>query len=138
MRIQRNTILLSTLVALSLMAVPATGQAQSSSAEGWRSIAEERLKAIYSRREFRTKPFRAEWLPDSSGYVVQERSPQSNRAETVVYDVQTGTRIDKPDTEQKKSGDRMVSPDGGRRLEFRDRNLFVRDLKSDQLTQLTR
>lgn len=137
MRIQRATVLLPTIIALSLMTGPAAVWAQTSSVDGWRSVAEERLKAIYSRREFRAKPFRADWLPDSSGYVVQERDPETKQSESVVYDVQTGDKIDKADTKQKATGNRMVSLDGSRRVEFRIRNLFVRDLKSNQLTALT-
>ena len=38
-------------------------------------IAESRLRAIYDRNEFRAKQFRADWLPDSSGYTVMEPGP---------------------------------------------------------------
>ena len=34
--------------------------------------AESRLRAIYERGEFRAKRFRANWLPDGSGYTVLE------------------------------------------------------------------
>jgi dipeptidyl-peptidase-4 len=35
--------------------------------------AESRLHAIYDRDEFRPKRFRADWLPDTSGYVLVQR-----------------------------------------------------------------
>ena len=35
-------------------------------AEPTLEIAELRLRAIYDRNEFRAKPFRADWLPDST------------------------------------------------------------------------
>jgi hypothetical protein len=38
--------------------------------------AESRLRAIYDRDEFRAKRYRADWLPDSSGYTVLESLPE--------------------------------------------------------------
>ena len=54
--------------------------------------AESRLRAIYDRREFRAREFRADWLPDSSGYTTSELAPDSNERVVVSYDAVSGTR----------------------------------------------
>ena len=54
--------------------------------------AEARFRAIYERDEFRPKSFRAEWLADSSGYVVSEALPNSKDRVRVRYDVADGKR----------------------------------------------
>ena len=41
--------------------------------------AETRIRAIYERRAFRPAEVSAEWLPDSSGYRIQERDPKTNK-----------------------------------------------------------
>jgi len=51
--------------------------------------AEQRLRAIYDRGEFRARRFRGEWLPDSSGYTVSERD-DSGRTVLVKVDAATG------------------------------------------------
>lgn len=105
--------------------------------DAWRPATEDRLKAIYDRGEFRAKGFSAEWLPDSSGYVVAEVDPETNRSIRRVHDVRTGEPFDPQPTEVPNlDQDRRVSPDGKRRLEFQDRNLVVRDLESGQRTEL--
>ena len=54
--------------------------------------AEKRLRAIYDRGEFRTRRFRADWLPDSSGYTVSERRRGSRQAGLVKVDAASGKR----------------------------------------------
>lgn len=98
---------------------------------------ESRLKAIYEKREFRSKNPRIDWFADSSGYFLWESD--SKESKPVGYDVRTGQKV----TEEKSkavSSDKkqLASPDGTKRLEFRKRDLFVRDLKSQKLTQLTK
>ncbi len=87
-----------------------------------------RLKAIYEGNEFRPQPFQAEWLPDSSGYTLQERDPNTDTMTRATYNVRTGERIASISEKEKQPR---------RKIEFQDRNLFVRDLESGQLTQLT-
>jgi len=50
----------------------------------------ERLKAIYERNEFPVKSFRADWMPDGSGYLALERSPGTGRNALLFYDVISG------------------------------------------------
>ena len=101
--------------------------------------AKPRLQAIYERGEFRPQRFRAEWLPDSSGYTIRERDPKTNKPIVTSYDVRTGERTESNLTEGKNTDPgRFLSPDGKRVLEFRNRHLFVRDLESGQRTQLTK
>ena len=60
----------------------------------WPQGAEERLKAIYERREFRSQNFNGEWLPDSSGIVVRKSRSGSEPATFTRYDIRTGETSD--------------------------------------------
>jgi len=105
----------------------------------WRKLAEPRIRAIYERGEFRGKRIRAEWLPDSSGYVVQERDPKTKQPVRIAYDVRTGKRSRLQESENRRlESNRILSPDGKLILEFRPRSLFVRDLETGRRTQLTK
>ena len=64
--------------------------AQTSPDKAWQTQTTSRLRAIYERGEFRGKRFQSEWLPDSSGYIVREREPETNQPMLVQYDVRTG------------------------------------------------
>lgn len=137
---KRNTrrVVLYTLMALTLPNACSSSMAQTLTDAGWRSLVEDRLKAIYERREFRPKRIQAKWFADSSGYTIQERDAQTNRSKPVHYELASGEQIDesKP-TAGELTTDRMTSPDGKLRLEYRNRNLVVRDLNTDKVTQLT-
>ena len=100
---------------------------------------ESRLKGIYERGEFRPRMFQAEWMPDSSGYTIQERDAKTDKIIRASYDVRTGERTE-PKSEEPKQSERgpLLSPDGTRVLEFQERNLFVRNLMSGQRIQLTK
>ena len=112
--------------------------AQTSPDKAWQTQTTSRLRAIYERGEFRGKRFQAEWLPDSSGYIVREREPETNQPMLVQYDVRTGKRTEStPANEGESNSKRRLSPDGKRVVEFRGRNLIVRDLATGQRTQLT-
>jgi dipeptidyl-peptidase-4 len=112
--------------------------AQTSPDKAWQTQTTSRLRAIYERGEFRGKRFQAEWLPDSSGYIVREREPETNQPMLVQYDVLTGKRTEStPANEGESNSKRRLSPDGKRVVEFRGRNLIVRDLATGQRTQLT-
>ena len=113
--------------------------AQITTEKSWQASAEPQLRAIYERGEFRGKKFDAEWLPDSSGYLVAEKDPKTNESIRVRYDVRTGNRIEPASTNEGQSNlRRMQSADGKYILEFQGRNLFVRDLTTDRRTQLTK
>lgn len=113
--------------------------AQTSHNLSWQKETQSRLQAICDRGEFRPQRFLAEWLPDSSGYTVQERDPKTNKMIGASYNIRTGERTES-DPEEKTKADResLLSPDGRSVLEFRDRNLFVRNVESGQQTQLTK
>lgn len=70
---------------LSLTAQPAQNVA-------WPSYAEERIKSIYDRGEFRAKVIRPNWLNDSSGFVADEIDPKTKQTTAWHYDVKTGDR----------------------------------------------
>ncbi len=113
-------------------------QAQNSLDLPWQKETESRLKAIYERGDFRPQKFQAEWLPDSSGYTVQELDPKTDKRIKATYDIRTGQRTEsKLEDEKQTQRGRLVSPDGKRVLEFQDRDLFVRELEGGQRTQLT-
>lgn len=54
--------------------------------------AESRLRAVYETGEFADRPFRAAWLPDSSGYTSLEPSSGTGVRELVRYDAASGER----------------------------------------------
>ncbi|MBL7146845.1 MAG: DPP IV N-terminal domain-containing protein [Phycisphaerae bacterium] len=101
--------------------------------------AESRLRAVYDRGEFRAKRFRANWLPDGSGYTVMEPVPGANERVLVRYDAASGKRtvLDSPRREKAGSSNN-TSPDGQRVLYSDQGNLHVRDLRSDRTIPLTK
>lgn len=111
---------------------------QSASAESldWRDRAEPRIRAIYEHREFRGNSFQAEWVPDSSAYIVQERDADTGRPVQMQYDVQSGKRS-KAERHVQSGSNRMWSPGGKQVLAFQGGNLIVRDISTGQRTQLT-
>ncbi len=124
--------------ALVFQLIISTVSAQSSADAAWLKQAVPRLRAIYEEGAFGVRRFPGEWLPDSSGYTLREKDADSDKEIVVRYDAATGerTELEPPDQEELNSVDR-VSPDGRRQIEFRDRNLFVRDLETGRRLQLT-
>ncbi|MCE3017528.1 MAG: DPP IV N-terminal domain-containing protein [Pirellula sp.] len=105
----------------------------------WPAETENRLKDIYDRGEFRAPKIQVDWFPDSNGYTLQERDPSSDKTVGVRYDVRTGQRLESKQGDDQQTGRRTLrSPDGKHVLEFRDRELFVRNIETDQRTQLTK
>lgn len=101
--------------------------------------AKPRLSAIYEQGEFRAKRFRADWLPDSSGYTVSEHVPGTKKPVEVRYDAASGKRtvLDSP-RKKKDNRSRNTSPDG-KRIVYQDSgNLHVRTTESKQTIQLTK
>ena len=96
-----------------------------------------RLKGIYEKNEFSAGRFSGKWLADSSGYSLQQRDPKTGKSKLVHYDVVTGNQMDAKPPLQRVNARRRVSPDGKRQLEFRDGNIFARELSTGQLSQLT-
>jgi dipeptidyl-peptidase 4 len=126
-------------VVLSLAMGVCEAQSQGLRDSSWQEETKSRLKGIYDRGEFRPRMLQAEWLPDSSGYTVQERDPKTDKMIRAIYDVRTGERTEAKSEEAKQSErGPLLSPDGSRVLEFQERNLFVRDLISGQRIQLTK
>ncbi|WP_246112414.1 S9 family peptidase [Allorhodopirellula solitaria] len=111
--------------------------AQGSPSSDWVDEAIPRLKAIYEDGELSPVPFNAQWLPDSSGYTMREREPETDKMVEWKYDAQSGER-----TRMQSSSDtiptreRYLSPSGDRVIAFRKGNLSVRDLESGDRTVL--
>lgn len=101
-----------------------TGMAQSIEESDWQTALQTRLRGIYEKGEWRAKPFRAQWLPDSSGYIVTERqgSPEAQRR---VVHAMTGEIIEAQESEVRNP---MLSPDGKRVLELEGSRLGFRVL----------
>ncbi len=100
--------------------------------------AEARLRGIYDRGEFRARRFRADWLPDSSGYTVSERVPGGTAPVLVKYDAASGERtVLSAGQRQEIKRSNKLSPDGRQILSFDQGNLWVRELADDRTTQLT-
>ena len=129
-----------TLFALALSPLAILWAAETPAEAVRRQLAEvePRIRAIYERREFRATEFSAEWLPDSSGYRIQERDPKTNERVERVYEVHAG----EPATEATgkdipKASQSSVSPDGKWKLESQGRDLFLHQIANDQTTQVT-
>ena len=100
--------------------------------------AQSRIRAIYERREFRAAEFSAEWLPDRSGFTIQERDPETNKMIQVGYEVRAGQPLKKATLEDRPQARQpSVSPDGKWAIEFKDRNMLLRDISSGETTQMT-
>ena len=126
----------SSLTAISLLAaIVAASPPAPPSPESPLEEAESRLRAIYERGELRPNSFRADWLPDSSGYTVWEHPPGSEERVLARYDVATGART-VLDAEPEGNPPRELSPDGRRKLEQDGGNLWVRDLEGDSRTRI--
>lgn len=99
---------------------------------------ESRLRGIYERGEFRPLIIRPQWMPDSSRFSVEERDPKTNQMIRTTYLTRTGER-DESEVDNKKQlvQSALLSPDGSKVLEFRERQLFVRDVATEKRTQLT-
>jgi dipeptidyl-peptidase-4 len=100
--------------------------------------AEPRIRAIFERREFRPAEFSAEWLPDSSGYRIQQRDPRTHERVERFYEVHAGKPVaEAARKEIQKPRQPSVSPDGKWMLESKDRHLFLRELSKGEATQVT-
>jgi dipeptidyl-peptidase 4 len=114
---------LQAVVLIGSIGIP-TVMAQSIQESDWQTAFQTRLRGIYEKGEWRAKPFRAQWLPDSSGYIVTERqgSPEAQRR---VVQAMTGEIIEAQESEVRNP---MLSPDGKRVLEIEGSRLGVRVL----------
>lgn len=95
-----------------------------------------RLEGIYAKGEMRAKRFEAEWLADSSGYVVREKDADTNELVRAVYQVDSGERSVASAEVATAKQDPLVSPDGKQVLQKRRRNWIVRDIESGQTRRL--
>jgi dipeptidyl-peptidase-4 len=98
--------------------------------------AEQRLRAIYEHGAFRPRGFGGEWLPDSSGYTISERSGAGEPI-LVKIDAASGARTVLDAAPGRRERRRSPSADGRRVLEHAGGNLQVRDLQSGRTIQLT-
>lgn len=118
-------------VALALhLAFFADVQAQDPS---WQDEAVERLRGIYDRNDFRARDTEPEWLLDSSGYKLRERDSKTNRRVVALYGVKTGERSVVSDAGKKE----LLSPDGSRIAEARNRKIYVRNVDRKERVELT-
>jgi len=129
------------LLAAFAMSLPASLRAGDAPADGIKRAladAEPRVRAIYERREFRPATFSAEWLPDSSGYRIQERDLKTNQMKGVVYEIRSGKPVQAAALKEfPKVRQPSVSPDGKWKLEPKGRNLILRDLSKGESAQMT-
>lgn len=112
---------------------------QAATDSSWQPVTEARLKAIYERGEFRARRFKAEWLPDSTGYTVQQREPGAEEATRVSYRVRTGEVFTPPSDERTAAArDQLLSPDGSRALEYQGRDLVMREVAGGRRVPLAK
>lgn len=111
--------------------------AQSNPSESWQTKAEPWLKEIYDKGAFRPANLSPEWLPDSSGVIVQLKDVDSSGTKSWLIDPKTETR--KPwdnSIELPSSRDRFLSPDGTKKVAIRGKKLLVTDLKGENALEL--
>ncbi len=111
--------------------------AQDVSDRNWPAAAIERLKGIYDRGEFRAQTLNAEWLQDSSAYLLRENDSKPGKQVTAQYDVVSG---DRQVVNEERPRNRRQSPDGMFTLVVKNNNLFLKalvDEKESDETQLT-
>ncbi|MCB9951989.1 MAG: S9 family peptidase [Planctomycetaceae bacterium] len=129
----------SILTGVCLAAILTASQGSEAKADPlkWPGGAEARIKAIYERGEFRGRSFNADWLPDSSGYVVREEGSDAQPARTVRYDVQTGeaTELTGDDSISSHPNPRL-SPDGNFIAEGGRESLSIRNVDTGETTPL--
>ena len=100
--------------------------------------AEVLLRDIYERDAYRGATFRADWLPDSSGYRVMEQVDGKGKPKAFRYDAASGERSPwKPDGNPGFPEQENLSPDGKREVRSVRGNLRVRDRESGQSIALT-
>ena len=88
----KTCIPLDRVLLVGLLSLPAASETRAERVpEPTLESAESRLRAIYDRNEFRAKQFRADWLPDSTGYTVMEPAPDGKEQVRVRYDAASGT-----------------------------------------------
>lgn len=120
-----------------VLLAPSDSQVQATEDASRRSNAEERLRAIYDRGEFRAADYRPVWLSDSSGLVALESDPKTKKSTRWFYDAQSGARRAwKPDGRLPDSETQSLSPQGTHRLVVRGAQLAVVDLESRTETLL--
>ncbi len=101
-------------------------------ADTWKH-AEDRIRAIYDRNEFRAKNFRPVWLSDSSGFVIDEQNDAPNPTKRWFYESASGKRREANDQDNDKLAEPKntnVSPTGKLRLSADRMSLRVVDIQS--------
>lgn len=98
---------------------------------------ENRLKSIYEKRDYSPRRFSAEWWPNSQGYTVDELDSQTGKRLKTHYDSSTGKRLDVKPPGKRNRSRTLISADGSRKIEYRNGDLFVRNLTVGEEIQLT-
>jgi len=111
-------------------AVPAAAE------NAWQPAAEARLRGIYERGDFRAAPFQPQWLPDSSGFTVEEREPGTEKVTRVTFDARTGEPSTAAKPPPAAGGDPRRAPQGDREIVHDGRGLAVREVASGNRTPL--
>jgi dipeptidyl-peptidase-4 len=124
------------VVTLSLLGIPVRSHAIQP--PNWQSTAAGRLKSIYENRDFRADRFHATWNRDGRSYTVKRRDKQDAPWVETIFDLRSGKSIDPSEVEEseKKPTDSAMSPDGSRRIEYRDHTIFIKDNSADRATRV--
>ena len=109
--------------------------AQMNDKQTWQTEATRRLEGIYKHNEFRPEELELTWLPDSTGYFVRQRDPETNKESVWRYDVATGERSE---FDEPKDHGKLRSPDGKQHLERKGKGIFVRDVATGSRTELVK
>lgn len=135
LRVLRLVTALILLSAFTLLTAQSS-RAQSAPEPTWQSHAEPRLKSIYESGEFRAKSIQPKWLSDSSGFLLDELDPSTEKQTTRFYDAKSGERRSVTSDEiGTGSSIERRSAAGGFRLEVRDGALL--SINQEDKAQIT-
>lgn len=132
-RLQGFLIVAVTLSGLGTTVLSCAGQPPN-----WATAAAARLKSIYENRDFRADRFSANWNQDGLSYTVKRREkPDAQWVESII-DFRSGKAIDPTELESAVAlpVDPSISPDGSRRIEYRDNTIYIQETNGDRAIQV--
>lgn len=96
----QELVVTATLLLFIMVLATQNSKAQTAKDSAWQNFAEPRIKSIYEQGDFRPKNIQANWLKDSSGFLVGDTDPSTKKEVTWFFDADTGERRSASDDEK--------------------------------------
>lgn len=110
----------------------AMAHAQTSSLQSVSPETEERIRDIYEKNVYQARRIQADWLSDSSGFLVRIADPLTGKPARTFFDAKTGQSLEATDEQIKQQNvSSSISPDGQWSIEAKHRELGVRYIVQD-------